>query len=105
SLLFEQLAESPRDFLRRACLLRLPEQRAQGPCGLPGWKRIECLENLDHGQVRDPVAVGEAAAAHHLRLDLDDELCYEPRFADARGAENREELARTIVHSLGEDVL
>ena len=64
-LLLEKLAESPGDLVGRRRSLRGAEQRSDRRGGrFVGRKRVQPLEHLDHRPVRDPLPVGEAAAAH-----------------------------------------
>ena len=86
-------AESPGDLLRRAsALLRRarPRERAAGSRA-PG--RAELHDDLRHGPVGDPLAVGEAAAADDRRAEAGEELRGQARLADPGGAEQREQHA------------
>ena len=56
-------------------------------------QRVELLHHLDDRPVGDPLAVGEATAAHDPRVDPRERLRDEPRLADARIAHDRDELA------------
>ena len=59
---------------------------------------VATAERLGERPVRDALAVGKAAAAHDRRLasDTRQELRDQPRLADARGAEDREQEARAF---------
>ena len=95
--LLQKLAEGPRDLLGGRRLVRLTEKRAERcACGSLGGQRPELPHDLDHRAVRDPLPVGEAAAAHNARLDPREELRGQSRLSDARCSENREQLARTV---------
>ena len=62
---------------------------------------VELLQHLDDRPVRDPLAVGEAAAADDRRLDRRQGLGDEPRLADAGLADDRHELAALLgLHAL-----
>ena len=71
-----------------------------------GRPRIQLLEHLDHGPVRDPLAVGEAAAAHNRRrrADVREELRGESRLANARGAQDGDQLAGAVVAHAREEI-
>ena len=73
----------------------LPQQRPRSPPPQPGRRgqRAQLLDHLDHRPVGDPLAVGEAAAAHHPRLEPRDELRHQPRLAHARLPDDRHQLA------------
>ena len=58
--------------------------------------RPQLLDRLDDRPVRDALAVGEAPAADDRRVQPPQELRDEPRLADARDAEQREQLARAV---------
>src|SRR5262245_60298397 len=72
-LLLEQLAKAPGDLLGARGKLRLAEQRPQWPRRV-ALQRPELLQNLNDRPVRDPLAVGEAAAAQHPRFEACQEL-------------------------------
>ena len=69
------------------------ERIALAACSSLGHRRASCFTTSIDRPVRDPLAVGEAAAAHHPRVDLLERLRHEPRLADARVADDRHELA------------
>src|SRR5262249_26373122 len=54
---------------------------------------VELLDHLDDRPVGDPFAVGETAAVHDARIDPLERLRGEPRLADSRIADDRDELA------------
>ena len=77
--LLQRLAEGPGDLLRRRRRLRLAQQRAdRHRGGLVRGQHVELLQHLDDRPVRDPLAVGEAAAADDRRLDRGQKLGDEP---------------------------
>src|ERR1700692_4130910 len=102
-LLFEELAEPPRDLLRRGRRVRLAEQRAQRPPSISTRQRAELLEDLHHRPVRDPFSVGKAAAAYDPGVQTGKELGCQPRLADPGRAEDGEELATAVADGLVED--
>ena len=62
---------------------------------------VELLQHLDHRPVGDPLPVGEAAAADDRRLDRGQKLRGQPRLADARVADDRDQLAALLgLHTL-----
>ena len=92
--LLQRLAKGPGDLLGRRRRLALAEQRADRRRGvLVRGQLVELLQHLDDRPVRDPFAVGEAAAADDGRLDRGQELRGEPRLADTGVADDRHELA------------
>ena len=93
----QRLAERPRDVLRRRWRLALAEQRAdRRGGGLLDGQQVELLQHLDHRPVRDPLAVGKAAATDDRRLDRGQKLRREPRLADAGIADDRDQLATLL---------
>jgi hypothetical protein len=99
---FEQPADCERDLLGRVeavsgleqALERGDHGRVEPELGEPG---LELSHDLDHRQVRDPVAVRDAAAANHGRpVERREELVGQARLADARGAEDRDQLAAAV---------
>ena len=56
-----------------------------------------CLSTSDDRPVRDPLAVGEAAAADDARVDRGEGLGDEARLPDSRLADDREELAPLLL--------
>src|SRR5205814_8210171 len=64
--------------------------------GVAFIKPSRVLDGLGDRPVRDPLAVRKATPARDKRAarDLVQELLHEPRLADARRAEHREQLAR-----------
>ena len=68
-LLLQQLAERPGDLLGGGA--RLSRPAASGSPLRPPRREVhvELLQNLDHGPVGDPVAVGRTAAARRPRLE------------------------------------
>ena len=61
----------------------------------------ELLHHLDHGPVRDPLPVGQAAAPHDTSCDAGKRLGDEPRLAHPGVADHRHELtARLCLHPL-----
>ena len=96
--LLEQLAERPGDLVGRGRRIRLAEEHSEWPAdGVVLGDGAELLDDLDHGAVRDPLAVRETAPVQHERVDLAEKLGGEPRLADAGDPEDREELARAVV--------
>ena len=94
---FQRLAKGPGDLLRGCRSLALAEQRADRRCGgLVRRQHAELLQHLDDRPVRDPLPVGEAAAADHRRLDRCQELGGQPRLADAGIADDRDQLAALL---------
>ena len=90
----ELLAERPRDLVRRAGGVALPEQRAQRRRGRRvGRQRAELLDHLDHREVADPLPVGETATVHHPRIEPRDQLGSQARLPDPGLTDNRHELA------------
>ena len=92
--LFEELPDSECDLI--GCrLLVAAKQRRKWPyhcrrqVALVGPQR---LHYLNHRPIRDALAVREAAAADDSRVELLQNLCDEPRLADARGPEQREQV-------------
>ena len=58
---------------------------------------LELPHDLDDRQVGDSLAVRQAAAANDSRpVERRQELVGQPRFADARGAEDRDQLAAAV---------
>ena len=100
--LLQRLAEGPGDLLRRRRRLALAEQRAdRHRGGLLRGQQVELLQHLDHRPVRDPLAVGQAAAAHDHRLDRCQNLRGEPGLADTGVADDRHQLAALLgLHAL-----
>ena len=96
----EQLAKGPRDLLRGASGGVVAEDRGERTDRLAG--RDELLHDLGDRPVGDAFAVGETAAADDRRVDAAEELLRESRLADARGAEDREEVARAVAGDAGE---
>ena len=95
--LLQRLAERPGDLLRRRRRLALAEQRAdRHRGGLVRGQHVELLQHLDHRPVRDPLAVGEAAAADDRRLDRSQNLRGQPGLADAGIADDRDQLAALL---------
>ncbi len=96
-LLLEQLAERPGDLLRRRPRLRLPQQRTDRRRGgrIRG-RRVELLQHLDDRPVGDPDPVGEAAAADDRRLDHRQRLGRQPRLAETRVGDDRDQLAAPL---------
>ena len=107
----EETADRPGRFVRRSGILSevdrggdpLRDQRclvAGQNASDPGERflSVATAEGLGERPVRDALAVGKAAAAHHRRLasDTRQELRDQPRLADARGPENREQEARAF---------
>jgi hypothetical protein len=98
--LLERLADRPRDVLRRRVRVRLPQERPYGRSSrLVGRADGKLPQDLDHGPVADALAVRQAAAAHHGCLELRQSLLDEPRLADARVGDNRDELAAALGES------
>ena len=96
--LLEQTSHRERDLFLRGDAL-VPEHDAERPCDARielALLRPQLLHRLDERPVRDALAVGEAPAAHHGRVDPAQELRDEARLADAGDAEQREELAREV---------
>ena len=96
----EQLAKGPRDLLRGASGGVVAEYRGERTDRLAG--RDELLHDFGDRPVADPFAVGETAAADDRRVHAAEELLRESRLADARGAEDREEVARAVAGDAGE---
>ena len=96
-LLLEQLAERPGDLLRRRPCLRLPQERTDRRRGgrIRGG-RVELLEHLHHRPVGDPCPVGQAAAANDRRLDHRQRLGRQPRLAETRVSDDRDQLAASL---------
>ena len=93
-LLLEQLAERPGDLLRRGAPVGLAEQRAKGRRGRRiGRERAELLHDLHHRPVGDPAAVGKTATANNPDVDRPERLRHEPRLAEPRVPDDRQELA------------
>src|SRR5205823_11718078 len=70
-LRLEQLAESPRDLVRRSGGTGLPEhdfERASGDVVRQDVCPADLLDDLDDGPVRDALAVRETTAVHDRRL-------------------------------------
>ena len=93
----EQLAERPRDLVRRS-YAGLLEERVErlGRSRIELELRALCLEllhHLDHRPVGDSLAVGEAAATDARRVGIGQELRDETRLAHARRSDDRHELA------------
>ena len=101
--LLEQLAERPGDLVCRRRLLRLAEQRGDRAGGARvGRPAAELEDDLDDRPVGDPLAVRQAAAPDDRDAgERGEELCGEARLADARRAEDREE----VTGALGADAL
>ena len=99
----EQLAEGPADLVRRRARRLTPEEAAEG-AGRGGVELDprELLDHLDHWAISDPFAVRQASAPHggHIAKGRE-ELRGEPRLADARDADDREQAGR----ALGDDAL
>ena len=93
--LLEQLAERPRDLVRRRRLIGLAEQRRNGGRrARVGGTPAELQHDFDERPVRDPFAVREAAPSDDSDVvERRDELGGEPRLADSRGTKNGEEMA------------
>ncbi len=99
-LLLEQLPERPGDLLRRRPRLRLPQQRAdRRRGGRIGRQRAELLHHLDDRPVGDPDPVREAAAADDPRLDRAERLRRQPRLAETRIADDRDQLTPPLRHA------
>ena len=96
-LLLEQLAERPGDLLRRRPRLRLPQERADRRRGgrIRG-RRVELLQHLHDRPVGDPRPVGQAAAADDRRLDHRQRLGRQPRLAQTRVGDDRDQLAAPL---------
>ena len=88
-LLLQDLAEGELSLGRRA---------TDGVLGIAA----ELEQYLDNRPVRDAIAVMQTTAAQHARAFSDrvHESANEPRLAHSRGAEQREHVARAIVHGL-----
>ena len=86
---FEQLADVPEQLVGRYSSFGDAGDRLLGAVA-------ELLQRLDYRPERDPVAVVQAAAADHGRIDAGEKLGHQPRFADAGCAEEREQIARTF---------
>ena len=98
----EQPANRERDLFGRVDAVAGVEQAPQRRDHLqvelelrePG---LQLSHDLDNRQVGDPVAVRNAAAANHSRpVERRQELVGEPGLADARGAEDRDQLAAAV---------
>ena len=95
--LLQRLAERPGDLLRRRRRLAFAEQRAdRHRGGLVRRQHVELLQHLDHGPVRDPVAVGKAAAADNRGFDRNQKLRHQPRLANTRIADDRQQLTALL---------
>ena len=95
--LLERLAERPRDLVRGRRRVVLSEQRADGEGrGLVRGPQSELLQDLDHGEVGDPLAVGKATTADDVRLDRGQRLHDEPGLADTGVADDRNERAAAL---------
>src|SRR6185312_8393608 len=57
---------------------------------------MQLLDDLDDRPVGDPLAVRQTAAADDVRVDPREKSGREPRLADARDAEQREQLADAV---------
>ena len=71
------------------------ERIAAAAAGSDG-SAASCFDHLDHRPVGDPLAVGQAAAAHDPRLDRGERLRHQPRLADAGVADDRHQLAALL---------
>jgi hypothetical protein len=97
----QELAEGPGDLLGARLLLALPQQRAERDrSGGIGGKGVELLQQLQHRPVADPLAVGEAAAAHDGRIEISQELVHEPRLAHPGRSQDGEQLAGAVCDRL-----
>src|SRR5204863_6483151 len=98
----QRLAYGPGDLVRRCRGFRLPEEGPdRGRSGLVRGECRELLQYLDDRPVRDSVAVGEAATANDRSLQRPEELCDEPRLADARIPDDGHQLAAPLaLHAL-----
>ena len=95
--LLQGLAESPGDLLGRCRGLALAEERVdRGGGDLVRGQQVELLQDLHHRPVGDPLPVREAAAVDDPRLDRGQELRRQPRLADTRIADHRDELATPL---------
>ncbi len=97
--LLERLPERPGDLLGGGRIALSPEQGSdrRRRVGVPRHG-VQLLQHLDHGPVRDPIAVGQASSADSRRLQGSDGFRYEPRLADARVADDRDQLAVLFGH-------
>ncbi len=93
----QRLAEGPGDLVCRRHGLALAEQRTdRRRGGRLRRQRVELLQDLDDRPVRDPVAVGEAAAADDRRLERCETLRNQARLPDAGLPDDRDELAAPL---------
>jgi hypothetical protein len=76
SVLLEQLAKGPGDLLRRAGDGVGSENRGERAARFAG--RHELLDDLRHGPVADPLAVGETVAADDGCVHAGEELLGQP---------------------------
>src|SRR5215831_2980329 len=97
SVLFEQLAESPGDLLRRCPHRALSDQRADRDSrSWVGRERIEPFDHFDHRPERDPLPVGKTATLDDVGVDGSESLRDEPRLAYPGLPDDRHELAAFI---------
>jgi hypothetical protein len=95
--LLDGFAERPGQLLCGRRGLLLPEQRAdRDRGGLVRRQQLELLEHLDHRPVRDPVAVGKAAAPDDRRGAALEELGDEARLPHACVPDDRQQLAPAL---------
>ena len=102
----QQLAEGPGDLLGRAGRGLVAENRGErGRRAVLGLGQ-QLLHDLGYGPVADPLAIGEAAAASHGRaLQRAEKLLDQARLADARRAQDREQVAGALARDAGEGIL
>ena len=95
----EQAAHEARDAVAVFGVTQHSGERGERRCGVVGLAAAGRLpDDLAERVVRDPLSVGEAPAAQHGRVvGAAEELADEPRLADARGAEQREQMGGALV--------
>ena len=94
----ERLAKGPCDLVGGGGVVALAEQGPNRSDGrLVGRKDVELLQHLDDRPVRDALAVGQAATVDHPSAHQPDSLRHEPRLADSRVTDDRDQLAPRLI--------
>jgi hypothetical protein len=96
--LLERLADRPRELLGADPCVALAQERPdrrRDPRVVGNEPKL--LQDLDHGPVRDPVPVRQAAALNRRRLDIPQRLGDQPRLPDPCLADDRHQLAAPVV--------
>ena len=93
-LLLEQLPKRPGDLLGGCPPGALADQQPDGgSCGRVRGQGAQLLDHLDHGPVRNALAIREAATAHDPSAQRGERLADQARLSEAGLADDRHELA------------